>query len=176
MAAGGDGQFQCSCIPLCHACFASVSRANKSCSQQGPSTRSVAVDRVLPSRVPTIVYVCSAAEKIFSDSYLLLEEPGQLDCSHDFFVSDARDRADERGKDLCDADVRGIIVQAVWGQAADYDAKIPNAIAKYPLRLAWLASAPADQLCERGRDVAIEILFQKAAGVGVKPDHKYPED
>ena len=35
---------------------------------------------------------------------------GQLERSHDFFVSDAKGRADERGKDLCDPDFRGIIV------------------------------------------------------------------
>ena len=28
---------------------------------------------------------------------------GQCECSHDFFVSVAKDRADESGKDLCDA-------------------------------------------------------------------------
>ena len=80
-----------------------------------PSTRLVAVDRELPSRVPMIEFVCSAAEGIFNDCYPLLKKLGQWECSHDFFVSDAEDRADERGKDQCDADFRGIIVQAALG-------------------------------------------------------------
>ena len=85
-----------------------------------------------------IEFVCSAAERIFNDCYFLIEEPGQWDCSHDFFESNPKDRADERGKDVCDADCRGISVQAVLGQAADYDARIPTAIAEYPLSLARL--------------------------------------
>ena len=64
-----------------------------------------------------------------------------VECPHDFFVSDTKDREDERGKKLCDADYRGTNVQAIWEQAADYDARILTAIAKHPLRLAWLAGA-----------------------------------
>ena len=45
----------------------------------------------------------------------LLEEPGQWECPHDFFVSAAKDLADERGEELCDADFHGMIVQAVLG-------------------------------------------------------------
>ena len=95
-----------------------------------PSTKSVAVERALASRVPMIEFVCSAAERISNDYCLLLEEPGQWDCSHDFLGSDAKDCADERGKDLCDADSRGSIGPAVLGQAADHDARILTAIAK----------------------------------------------
>ena len=50
-------------------------------------------------------------------------------------------------------------------------ARILKAIAKYPLRLAWLVWAPADQPCERREDVAIEILSEKAVAVGAKLDH-----
>ena len=39
-----------------------------------PLTRSVAVDRELPSRVPMIESVCSAAEAIFIEYYTLLEK------------------------------------------------------------------------------------------------------
>ena len=56
-----------------------------------PSTRSVALDRELPSRVRMIEFVCSAG-RIFNNFYLLLEEPGQWKRSHNFFVSDAKDR------------------------------------------------------------------------------------
>ena len=76
-------------------------------------------------------------------------------------MSDATDRAGERDKDLCD--FRGIIVRAVW------EKKLPS-MAKDPLRLAWLAWAPADQPCERRRDVTIEILSEKDVAVGAKPD------
>ena len=62
-----------------------------------------------------IEFVSSAAERIFNDHYLLLEELGQWECSHDFFVFDAKDRADEHDRDLCDADFPGIIVRAVLG-------------------------------------------------------------
>ena len=55
-----------------------------------------------------IELVCSAAGRVFNDYFLLLEEPGQWDCSHDFFVSDAKNRPDERGMNLCDTDYRGI--------------------------------------------------------------------
>ena len=83
-------------------------------------------------------------------------------------MSDATDRADERGKDLCDADYRGNIVQAILGQAADYDARTLTAIAKYPW--ACMAGMDTDQPYERRRDVAIEILSEKAVAVGAKPD------
>ena len=88
MAAGDDETSQCSCVPHCHECFASVSLASGSCFFNWvsvPSTQSVAVDRALPSRVSMIEFVCSAVER--------LEELGKWDCSHDFFVSDAKDRA-----------------------------------------------------------------------------------
>ena len=65
-------------------------------------------------------------------------------------MSDAKDREDERGKDLCDDDCGSMI--PVWGQAAVYDARVLTAIAEDPLRLAWLAWAPADRTCERRRD------------------------
>ena len=86
-----------------------------------------------------IEFVCSAAERIFNDNHPLVEELGQWKCSHDFCLSFAKDRADERGKGLCDAYCRGISMQAVLGQAADYDVRILTAIAKYTLKLAWLA-------------------------------------
>ena len=48
------------------------------------STRSVAVDRALPRRVPMIEFVCCAAERIFNDCHLLLEEYEQWECSQEF--------------------------------------------------------------------------------------------
>ena len=69
------------------------------------------------------------------------------------------------------ARICGIMVQAVLGRAADCDARILLAVAKFTLRRAWLAWAPADQPCERRRDVAIEILSEKAVAVGAMPDH-----
>ena len=95
---------------------------------------------------------------------------GQWECLHDLFVSQAKDRADERGKDLCDADLRGMVWPAVLGRATDCGFTILSAIAKNPLRLAWLALAAVDQPCERRRDVSIEILSVKASAVGAKLD------
>ena len=95
---------------------------------------------------------------------------GQWRCLLDLFVSEAKDRADERGKDFCDADLRGMVGPAVLGRATDCDFTILSAIAKNPLRLAWLALAAADQPCERRRDVFIEILSVKASAVGAKLD------
>ena len=57
VAAGDDGTCQCSHGPADHA-FNCVSV---------PSTRSLAVDRELPSRVPMIENACSAAKRIFND-------------------------------------------------------------------------------------------------------------
>ena len=91
----------------------------------------------------------------------LLAEPGQWECPHDFFVSAAKDLADERGEELCDADFHGMIVQAVVGKAADSDVRVLSSIEQYSLRLRWLTWAPADQPRERRRDVAAEIVRQR---------------
>ena len=86
----------------------------------------------LPSPVPMIEFVCFADEKIFNDCYPFLGDVRQWECSPGFFVSDAKDRANERGKELCDADFRGIVLRAVLGPAAEYDTRILTAIAMYP--------------------------------------------
>ena len=86
-------------------------------------------------------------------------------------MSDAKDRANERGKDVGDADFPGMIVQAVLGQAADHDARILPEIAKNPSRSAWTAWAPADQPRERRREVVIEILSDKAFAVAEESGH-----
>ena len=61
---------------FCHACFAPVSGASESSfhSVSVSLTRSVAVNRELPSRVPLIESVCSAAEAVFIEYYTLLEK------------------------------------------------------------------------------------------------------
>ena len=90
----------------------------------------VAFDRGLPSTVPMIEFVCSAEKRISNRYCPLLEELGQWECSHDFVLSDAKDRTDERGKDLCDADFSGMIAPTVLGESADCDATTLTAIAK----------------------------------------------
>ena len=134
MAVGGDGNCECPGILfVIHVLHRSRCPADHACNWFAvPSTRSATVDRELPSREPTIEFVRSVAETIFNTYYPLLGEPGQEEGPHDFFVSDAKDHADERGKDLCAADFRGKIVQPVLGQAADCDASILSAIALYP--------------------------------------------
>ena len=67
-------------------------------------------------------------------------------------MSDAKDRAAERGKDLCGCP----IIEA------------SSSIAKYPLRLAWFSWAPGRPNRERRLDVAIEILSAKAVAVSAK--------
>ena len=66
-------------------------------------TRSVAVDREM------VESVCSAAEGIFIENYTLREKTWAVGVAHTIsFCQVPKDRADERGKDLCRADVRGM--------------------------------------------------------------------
>ena len=85
-------------------------------------------------------------------------------------MSDAKDRVDERGKDLCNADFGGMIVQAVWGQATVCDARVPNAIPKDLLALPGsLGQQPTEHVIAAA--MPIEILPNKAFAVGAKPGH-----
>ena len=54
--------------------------------------------------------MCSAAEMV-NACFPLLKVFGTWICPHDFYVSDAKDLADRRAKNVCDPDTCGMIVQ-----------------------------------------------------------------
>ena len=134
-------------------------------------TKSVAVDRELPSRVPMVEFVCPAAERIFNDYHPNSRNLGSGN-AHTTSLCQVPRIVRMSVASMCVMPmIAASLCKEFWDKRLTMSPGSQLPSQKYTLTLAWLAWATADRPCDRRRDVAIKILYETAVAVGANPDH-----